>query len=188
MKYIHGSNMRKILFIIIVICLSACSLNNSNVKSNEITSEQLSLRITELNEKISILEEQVNTLTETVNQPDIVYPIMVEEDLLYVNAAMPFAFTINNVDKLPLKSFSQNGSISLFYETEDIIQFIDGYTLVPSILVRENNDHPDFYDTRQIVKRINEEWVVVRIPSIETSLDDATNQKIRVMLDDIKYY
>jgi len=180
--------MKKILLILIIITLSACTLDNTKVESSEITTEQLSLRITELNEKITILEEQVNTLTETVNQPDIVYPIMVEEDLLYVNTAMPFAFTINNADKLPLKSYSLNGSISLFYETEDVTQFIDGYTLVPSILVRDNNDHPDFYDTRQIVKRINEEWFVVRIPSIETSLDDAINQKIQTMLESIKYY
>jgi len=181
--------MRKILFIItIVISLSACSLNNTDVESSEITSEQLSLRITELGERITVLEEQVNTLTETANQPDIVYPIMFEDRLLYVNAAMPFAFSINNDDRLPLKAYSLNGSISLFYETEEVIQFIDGYTLVPSILVRDNNDHPDYYNTNQIVKRINDKWVIVRIPSIDTSLDDATNQKIRIMLEDIKYY
>jgi hypothetical protein len=100
-----------------MLTLSACSLNNSGEESNEITSEQLSLRITELSEKITVLEEQVNTLTETVNHPDIVYPIMFEDRLLYVNSAMPFAFSINNDDRLPLKAYSLNGSISLFYET-----------------------------------------------------------------------
>ena len=181
--------MKKIVIVVcIILMLSACSLNNSGEESIKITSEQLSLRITELSDRITVLEEQVNTLTETVNHPDIVYPIMFEDRLLYINSAMPFAFSINNDDRLPLKAYSLNGSISLFYETEEVIQFIDGYTLVPSILVRDNNDHPDYYNTNQIVKRINDEWVIVRIPSIDTSLDDATNQKIRIMLEDIKYY
>lgn len=180
--------MKKILLILIIITLSACTLDNAEVESSEITTEQLSLRITELNEKITVLEEQVNSLTETVNQPDIIYPIMFEDRMLYVNGAMTFAFSINNDDNLPLKAYSQNGIISLFYETEEVTQFIDGYSLIPMIMVRDNNDHPDYYDTGHIVKRINEEWVVVRIPSIDTSLDDATNKKIRTMLESIKYY
>ena len=52
----------------------------------------------------------------------------------------------------------------------------------------DNNDNPDYYDKKDIVKVIDENWVIIKNISIETSLDEQTNQKIKEMLENIKFY
>ena len=39
-----------------------------------------------------------------------------------------------------------------------------------------------------MLKVIDENWVIIKNISIETSLDEQTNQKIKEMLENIKFY
>lgn len=180
--------MRKMIFIIAIITLSACTSNNVKVESIETTSEKLSLRIEELNEKIVSLDEQVLSLTNQLNMPEVIHPIDYDERLLYVNSLMPFAVSIVNKENLPLVVYEEDSTLLIYYVTDEVTQFIEAYSIKPSILIKENNVDPDYYDKKQVVKIIDNDWVIVRIISIETSLDQITNDKIHVMLDDVKFY
>ena len=80
--------------------------------------------------------------------------------------------------------------MELFFEEEDIKEFIQGYALVPRLIVKDNKLDPDpeFYDKKQIVKEVDEDWVIIKNIRIETSIDEQTNQKINEMLEKIKFY
>lgn len=171
-----------------LLVLSACSTRNDKNDSNEITTEQLSLRIGELNEKIESQDEQILVLTEQLNMPNEIYPINIDERLLYVNSLMPFAVSIDNKNDLPLVVYGENGALLIYYITDEVTQFVEAYSIKPSILIMDNNLNPEYYDKKNIVKLIDKDWAVVKIISIETSLDQATNIKIQAMLDDIKFY
>lgn len=178
----------RVVFILSIFVLSACASNNVKVESNETTTEQLSLRIEELNEKIVSLDEQVLSLSNQLNMPEEIHPIDYNERLLYVNSLMPFAVSIDNKDNLPLVVYGENGTLLIYYVTDEVTQFIEAYSIKPSILIKENNVNPEYYDKRQIVKIIDNDWAIVRIISIETSLDQTTNDKIYAILEDIKFY
>lgn len=173
---------------IIIFYLSACATNSSELDSNETSSEQLSLRIVELNDMIVTLQEQTNSLIDRVNKPEIINPINFDGEQLYVNNMLPLAILIPNDFDLPIVVYKYDTSIVIFFENENIVQFIEGYTIVPSIIVKDNNDNPDYYDKKDIVKNIDENWVIIKNISIENSLDEQTNQKIKEMLENIKFY
>jgi len=173
---------------IIIFYLSACTTNSSELDSNETSSEQLSLRIVELNDMIVTLQEQTNSLIDRVNKPEIINPINFDGEQLYVNNMLPLAILIPNDFDLPIVVYKYDTSIVIFFENENIVQFIEGYTIVPNIIVKDNNDNPDYYDKKDIVKNIDENWVIIKNISIETSLDEQTNQNIKEMLENIKFY
>jgi len=54
--------------------------------------------------------------------------------------------------------------------------------------VKENNNNPDLNDEKNIVKIVDEDWVIIKNMSIETSLDEQTNLEIQAMLKNIKFY
>lgn len=172
---------------ILLLSLSACS-DTSNFDNQQRTIEQLSSEIEELSETVSSLQEQFNALQNKTNSPNVIYPTNYEDTLLYVNSAMPLAISLVNADDLPIKVYGYDGRIEIFYEDENTIQFLEGYGIVPRILIFDNNENPEYHNTKSIVKVIDDNWAIVEIISIETSLDGPTNQKIRTMLDSIKFY
>lgn len=184
-----GKNIKVFLIgFIIISYLSACAANSSGSDSNEMSNEQLSLRIAELNDMTITLQEQTNSLIDRINEPEIINPINFDGEQLYVNNMMPLAILIPNDFDLPIVVYKYDTSIVIFFENENIVQFIEGYTIVPSIIVKDNNDNPDYYDKKDIVKNVDENWVIIKNISIETSLDEQTNQKIKEMLENIKFY
>ena len=184
-----GKIIRSILVVFMIIFyLSACTTKSSKPDSNETSNEQLSLRIVELNDMIITLQEQTNSLIDRINEPEITNPINFNGEHLYVNNMMPLTILIPNDFDLPIVVYKYDTSIVIYFENENIIQFIEGYTIVPSIIVRDNNDNPDYYDKKDIVKAIDENWVIIKNISIENSLDEQTNQKIKEMLENIKFY
>ncbi len=172
----------------IIFYLSACTTNNSKIDSSKISNENLSQRITELNEQIFTLQEQVNSLTDRVNKPEIIVPIVYDDELLYINDLMPLVMSIPSDIDLPIKVYRYYSTILIYFENEDVKQFIESYNLTPSIIVKENNNNPDLNDKKNIVKIVDEDWVIIKNMSIETSLDEQTNQKIKEMLESIKFY
>lgn len=172
----------------IIFYLSACTTNSSEPDSSETSSEQLSLRIVELNEKIVTLQEQVNSLTDRVNKPEIIVPIVYNDELLYINDLMPLVMSIPSDIDLPIKVYRYYSTILIYFENEDVKQFIESYNLTPSIIVKENNNNPDLNDKKNIVKIVDEDLVIIKNMSIETSLDEQTNLEIQAMLKNIKFY
>ena len=174
----------------IIFCLGACTTKSSEPNPNETSVEQLSLRIKELNDKVLALQEQTNALIEKVDKYEIVNPIDIDGQQLYVNNLLPLAILVSNDHDLPIFVYKYGPSVSIYYEDEDIKEFIQGYALVPSLIVKDNKIDPDpeFYDKKQIVKEVDEDWVIIKNIRIETSIDEQTNQKINEMLDKIKFY
>lgn len=173
---------------LIIFSLSACTTNNSEIDSSKISNEKLSQRITELNEQIFTLQEQVNSLTDRVNKPEIIVPIVYDDELLYINDLMPLVMSIPSDIDLPIKVYRYYSTILIYFENEDVKQFIESYNLTPRIIVKENNNNPDFNDKKSIVKIVDEDWVIIKNMSIETSLDEQTNLEIQAMLKNIKFY
>lgn len=173
---------------LIIFSLSACTTNNSEIDSSKISNEKLSQRITELNEQIFTLQEQVNSLTDRVNKPEIIVPIVYDDELLYINDLMPLVMSIPSDIDLPIKVYRYYSTILIYFENEDVKQFIESYNLTPRIIVKENNNNPDFNDKKNIVKIVDEDWVIIKNMSIETSLDEQTNLEIQAMLKNIKFY
>ena len=169
-----------ILGFILILSLSACS-NTSDFDNQQKTIEQLSSKIDELSQTVSSLQEQLHA-------PEEILPDIYDGEQLYVNSIMPFAISLVNPDELPIKVYGYDSSIVIYYEDEDITQFIEGYGIVPRILIKENSTSPEYFDAKSIVRIIDNNWAIVRIISIETSLDGETNIKIRAMLDGIKFY
>lgn len=182
--------MKKNIIVIMfsLIILSACTFDVQKTDASGFSAEELSFRIENLKEKITMLEEQVRTLTEVVEHPKQIFPVEMDNRLLYVNPSIQFAISIDNKDDLPLVVYGKEGSLSIYYITSDVTQFIEAYTIVPSVFTKENNVDPEFYDKKQIIKMLDENWVIVRIISIESSLDQTMNHKINDMLADIKFY
>ncbi len=173
---------------LIIFSLSACTTNNSEIDSSKISNEKLSQRITELNEQIFTLQEQVNSLTDRVNKPEIIIPIVYDDELLYINDLMPLVMSIPSDIDLPIKVYRYYSTILIYFENEDVKQFIESYNLTPRIIVKENNNNPDLNDEKNIVKIVDEDWVIIKNMSIETSLDEQTNLEIQAMLKNIKFY
>jgi len=89
---------------------------------------------------------------------------------------------------LPIKVYRYYSTILIYFENEDVKQFIESYNLTPRIIVKENNNNPDLNDEKNIVKIVDEDWVIIKNMSIETSLDEQTNLEIQAMLKNIKFY
>ena len=176
--------------LMMIFYLSACTTKGSELNPNETSVEQLSLRIKELNDRVLALQEQTNALIEKVDKYEIVNPIDIDGQQLYVNNLLPLAILVSNDHDLPIFVYKYGPSVSIYYEDEDIKEFIQGYALVPSLIVKDNKLDPDpeFYDKKQIVKEVDEDWVIIKNIRIETSIDEQTNQKINEMLDKIKFY
>lgn len=176
--------------LLIIFSLSACTVKSSVKDPNEVSSEQLSLRITELNDELLILQEQMNAIIEEVYSNEVIRPIDMDGQQLYVNSLLPLAILVSNDYDLPIVVYKNGTSVSIHYEEKDIKEFIQGYALVPRILVLENKEDPDpeFYDKKDVVKILDENWVIIKSIRIETSIDEQTNQKINEMLDKIKFY
>lgn len=186
-----GKITRSILVgLMMILYLSACTTKGSELNPNETSVEQLSLRIKELNDRVLALQEQTNDLIEKVDKYEIINPIDIDGQQLYVNNLLPLAIRVSNDYDLPIFVYKYGPSVSIYYEDEDIKEFIQGYTLVPSLIVKDNKLDPDpeFYDKKQIVKEVDEDWVIIKNIRIETSIDEQTNQKINEMLDKIKFY
>ncbi len=168
------------LGIISLLNLSACS-NTSDVDNQAITIQKLSSEIEELNEAVSSLQEQLYA-------PNIIFPIDYNGEQLYVNSRMPFAISLVNSEELPIRVYGYDNSIVVFYENDNINQFLESYVIVPRIIIKENNDNPEYFDSNSIIRFLDDNWAIVRNISIETSLDVETNQKIRTMLENIRFY
>lgn len=186
-----GKIARSVLVgLIIIFYLNACTTKRSELNPNETSVERLSLRITELNDKLVALQEQTNDLIEKVDKYEIINPIDIDGQQLYVNNLLPLAIRVSNDYDLPIVVYKYGPSVELFFEEEDIKEFIQGYALVPRLIVKDNKLDPDpeFYDKKQIVKEVDEDWVIIKNIRIETSIDEQTNQKINEMLEKIKFY
>ena len=186
-----GKITRSVLVgLMMIFYLSACTTKGSELNPNETSVEQLSLRIKELNDRVLALQEQTNALIEKVDKYEIVNPIDIDGQQLYVNNLLPLAILASNDHDLPIFVYKYGPSVSIYYEDEDIKEFIQGYALVPSLIVKDNNLDPDheFYDKKQSVKEVDEDWMIIKNIRIETSIDEQTNQKINEMLEKIKFY
>ena len=100
---------------------------------------------------------------------------------------MQFAILVPKESGLDLVVYARAGSLSINVSVKNEIQFIQGYALISKAQISETPiEHG--YSPNDIVKALNDQWVVVRNSRIENSLDEETNQKVEAFLKDIEIY
>lgn len=100
---------------IIIFYLNACTTKRSELNPNETSVERLSLRITELNDKLVDLQEQTNDLIEKVDKYEIINPIDIDGQQLYVNNLLPLAIRVSNDYDLPIVVYKYGPSLELVF-------------------------------------------------------------------------
>ena len=177
--------VRLSLIILIVLSLSACANEESK---NDQAYDQLKDLIENQNKQIEDLKIQIEDLKQSVNQGELIHPYNQNNQDYFMNTQMPFGISLINESDLPIHVYAYNSSLSIYYENEVVNEHLLGFKIVPKDLVKENNINPDSFDTKDVVKVIDENFVVVKVISLGTDLDEDTYNKVKVMLDSIEYY
>lgn len=180
--------IRYFFLLFIVLTLNACTSENSEVSLINGKIEDISLKIIKLENEIVVLKDEINLLKDINNKLEIVNPIEYENNYLYINILMPLVISLPISNDIPILIYKMDATLFLYFENDETSQYIEGYTLVPTLLVKDQPDSAEYYYSKDIVKTINNDWVIVKVKSIETSLDEETNKKISKILDIIKFY
>lgn len=174
---------------LVLFMLAGCSSPNSTDDTNTESYEELSLRIKQLGDEISELREENTLLYEKVQaiQNNEIAPIELSDQILYENPLMPFAILVPKESGLSLVVYARAGSLSINVSVNNEIHFIQGYELISKLQITETPlEHG--YSPNDIVKTLNDQWVVVQNGRIENSLDEETNQKVEAFLKEIEIY
>jgi len=173
----------------VLMLLVGCSTSNNTDDANSTSYEELTLRIKRLGDEISELREENTLLYEKVQAVvnNVIAPIELKDQILYENSSMSFALLVPKESGLDLVVYARTGSLSINVSVNNEIHFIQGYALISKVQITETPiEHG--YSPNDIVKILNDQWVVVRNSRIENSLDEETNQKVEAFLKDIEIY
>lgn len=173
------------LIILIVLSLSACAKEVSN---NEVVYNELKILIDKQNNQIENLKVEIEELKQSLNEGELIQPFIQENRLLYMNSRIPFGVSLINDSKLPIKVYAYDTHLDIYYEDNEMSEYLIGYSLVSKLMGKDFNDNPDYFDNSDIVKVIDENFVVVKVISLGTDLDEETRDKVRMMLDSLEYY
>ena len=174
---------------LVLMLLVGCSTSNNTDDANSTSYEELTLRIKQLGDEISELREENTLLHEKLQsiQNNEIAPVELQDQILYENSLMPFAILVPKESGLDLVVYARFGSLSINVSVNNEIHFIQGYELISKAQITETPiEHG--YSLHDIVKTLNDQWVVVRNSRIENSLDEQTNQKVEAFLKDIQIY
>ncbi len=183
------TQMRWVMCGFVLMLLVGCSTSNNTDDANSTSYEELTLRIKRLGDEISELREENTLLYEKVQAVvnNVIAPIELKDQILYENSSMSFALLVPKESGLDLVVYARTGSLSINVSVNNEIHFIQGYALISKVQITETPiEHG--YSPNDIVKILNDQWVVVRNSRIENSLDEETNQKVEAFLKDIEIY
>ena len=174
---------------LVLMLLVGCAASSNTDDTNTASYESLTLRIKQLGDEINELREENTLLHEKLQsiQNNEIAPVELQDQILYENSLMPFAILVPKESGLDLVVYARLGSLSINVSVNNEIHFIQGYALISKVQITETPiEHG--YSPNDIVKILNDQWVVVRNSRIENSLDEQTNQKVEAFLKDIEIY
>lgn len=174
---------------LVLMLLVGCAASSNTDDTNTASYESLTLRIKQLGDEINELREENTLLHEKLQsiQNNEIAPVELQDQILYENSLMPFAILVPKESGLDLVVYARLGSLSINVSVNNEIHFIQGYALISKVQITETPiEHG--YSPNDIVKILNDQWVVVRNSRIENSLDEETNQKVEAFLKDIQIY
>lgn len=181
--------MKWVICGLVLMLLVGCSTPKSTDDTNTASYESLTLRIKQLGDEVNELREENTLLHEKLQsiQNNEIAPVELQDQILYENSLMPFAILVPKESGLDLVVYARAGSLSINVSVNNEIHFIQGYALISKVQISETPiEHG--YSPNDIVKTLNDQWVVVRNSRIENSLDEETNQKVEAFLKDIEIY
>lgn len=176
--------VRKFIIVLSIFSLLGCTTQDTN----KLTDEQINVLIENQNKQIELLKLEIEDLRQSLNQGELIQPFKHEDRLLYMNSRIPFGISIINQSNLPIKAYSYDTHLVLYYEDEDINEFLIGYSVVSKLMGKEFSEDPEYFNNSDIVKEIDDHFVIVKSIRIATDLDEETNKKIEVLLGSINYY
>lgn len=176
--------IRKFILVILFFSLIGCTPN----ETNKLTDAQINVLIENQNKQIKTLKLELEELRQSLDQGELIQPFKLEDRLLYMNSRIPFGISLINETNLPIKVYAYDTHLVLYYEDEEVNEFIIGYSVVSKLMGKELSEDPEYFNYSDIVKEIDENFVVIKNISIATDLDEETSNKVKTMLDSIKYY
>jgi len=175
---------RKLILVVLLFSLLGCTRQ----ETNKLTDAQINVLIENQNKQIEALKLEIEELRQSLNQGELIQPFKHEDRLLYMNSRIPFGISLINQSNLPIKVYSYDTHLIFYYEDDKINEFIIGYSVVSNLMGKELSEDPEYFNNSDIVKEIDNHFVVVKSIRIATDLDEDTNKKIDVMLNSIRYY
>lgn len=180
---------RKLIIIVLVLFnLIACTSNDTSEIEDGLTDSQIKALIDSQNEKIEELKIEIENLRQEKNEGEVINPFKLDNRTLYMNSRMPFGISLINDSNLELIVYAYDTHLTIYYSDDNVSEFIVGYSLVSRLMGKELSEDPEFFNNKDIVKEIDENFVVIKVISISTDLDEETLNKVKEMLDTIKYY
>jgi hypothetical protein len=153
-----------------------------------LTDSQIKALIDSQNEKIEELKIEIENLRVNENEGEVINPFKLDDRTLYMNSRMPFGISLINDSNLKIIVYAYDTHLTIYYSDDNVSEFIVGYSLVSKLMGKEISEDPEFFNNKDIVKEIDENFVVIKVISISTDLDEETSNKVKEMLDTIKYY
>ena len=181
--------MKWVICGLVLMLLVGCSTPKSTDDTNTASYESLTLRIKQLGDEVNELREENTLLHEKLQaiQNNVIAPVELQDQILYENSLMQFAILVPKESGLDLVVYARAGSLSINVSVNNEIHFIQGYAHISKAQISETPiEHG--CSPNDIVKALNDQWVVVRNSRIENSLDEETNQKVEAFLKDIEIY
>ena len=176
--------VRKVILVILFFSLVGCTPK----ETNKLTDAQINVLIENQNKQIETLKLELEELRHSLDQGELIQPFTHEDRLLYINSRIPFGISLINETNLPIKVYAYDTHLVLYYEDEEVNEFIIGYSVVSKLMGKEFSEDPEYFNNSDIVKEIDDHFVVIKNISIATDLDEETINKVKIMLDSIKYY
>lgn len=185
-----GKNLSRQMFLVFSVFVLAGCAQEQPLSIESVSRKEYSETVIDLQTKIEELELQVEGLTETLKsaQSDRIWPSELGDRLVYEVPAIPFALSLPKDSGLPLVALRTPYGLELVYQDSSITQSLRFYSLVPKIRIRKSENPDDYVNPDAVVKDLGNGWTVVVFPALDTSLDEATNAKIRETLDQAVYY
>jgi hypothetical protein len=177
-----------IIFVLVLFNLIACTSNDTSEIEDGLTGSQIKALIDSQNEKIEELKIEIENLRQEKDEGEVINPFKLDNRTLYMNSRMPFGISLINDSNLKIIVYAYDTHISIYYSNDNVSEFIIGYSLVSRLMGKELSEDPEFFNNKDIVKEIDDNFVVIKVISISTDLDEVTSNKVKEMLDTIKYY
>ncbi|NTW91424.1 MAG: hypothetical protein HGA35_05820 [Erysipelotrichaceae bacterium] len=176
--------VRKFILVILFFSLVGCTPQ----ETNKLTDAQINVLIENQNKQIETLKLELEELRQSLDQGELIQPFTHEDRLLYMNSRIPFGISLINETNLPIKVYAYDTHLVIYYENNDMSEYLIGYSVVSKLMGKEFSEDPEYFNNSDIVKEIDDHFVVIKNISIATDLDEETINKVKIMLDSIKYY
>jgi len=176
--------VRKFILVILFFSLVGCTPQ----ETNKLTDAQINVLIENQNKQIETLKLELEELRQSLDQGELIQPFKHEDRLLYMNSRIPFGISLINETNLPIKVYAYDTHLVIYYENNEMSEYLIGYSVVSKLMGKEFSEDPEYFNNSDIVKEIDDHFVVIKNISIATDLDEETINKVKIMLDSIKYY